>query len=125
LDARIQAYGEFLSDAKYHLTSLVRESVKSETPYPIVLTGGGIKYDVEPAPIVTSQGGEVVLPKKQVFVQEQPAQTTQDISLTRTGDVASEGLSQPTQPAQGKTNNTLLYVGIGVGALLLILATRK
>jgi hypothetical protein len=107
------------------LTSLVRESVKSETPYPIVLTGGGIKYDVEPAPIVTSQGGEVVLPKKQVFVQEQPAQTTQDISLTRTGDVASEGLTQPTQPAQGKTNNTLLYVGIGVGALLLILAIRK
>jgi len=125
LDARIQAYGEFLSDAKYHLTSLVRESVKSETPTPIILTGGGVQYDVEPAPIVTSQGGEVVLPKKQVFVQEQPAQTTQDISLTRTGDVASEGLTQPTQPAQGKTNNTLLYVGIGVGALLLILATRK
>jgi hypothetical protein len=66
-----------------------------------------------------------VLPTKQVYVQEQPAQTTQDISLTRTGDVANEGLTQPTQPTQGKKDNTLLYVGLGVGAILLIVLTRK
>jgi DNA-nicking Smr family endonuclease len=125
LDARIQAYGEFISDARYHLTSLIKESVKSETPTPIILTGGGVQYDVQPAPIVTSQGGEVVLPTKQVYVQEQPAQTTQDISLTRTGDVANEGLTQPTQPTQGKKDNRLLYVGLGVGAILLIILTRK
>jgi len=122
LDARIQAYDEWLSDAKYHLQSLINEASK---PAPVTLTSGGVQYDVQPAPIVTSQDGEVVLPKKQVYVQEQPTQTTQDISLTRKGEVANEGLTQPTQPAQGKTNNTLLYVGIGVGALLLILATRK
>jgi malic enzyme len=125
LDARIQAYEEWLSDAKYHLTLLTKQSVKSETPYPIILTGAGTDYELAPAPIVTSQDGEVVLPKKQVYVQEQPTQTTQDISLTRKGEVANEGLTQPTQPSQGKTNNTLLYVGIGVGALLLILAIRK
>jgi hypothetical protein len=125
LDARIQAYEEWLSDAKYHLTLLTKQSVKSETPYPIILTGGGTDYELAPAPIVTSQGGEVVLPKKQVYVQEQPAQTSQDISLTRTGDVANEGLTQPTQPTQGKKDNTLLYVGLGVGAILLIVLTRK
>mgnify|MGYP006267608517 CR=1 FL=1 len=125
LDARIQAYEEWLADAKYYLTQLRKEAVKSDTPTPVILTGGGNAYEVQPAPIVTSQGGNVVLPKEQVYVQEQPAQTTEELTLTRKGEVANEGLTQPTQPTNGKKDNTLLYVGLGVGALLLIALTRK
>lgn len=134
LDARIQAYQEWLADAKYHLTMLetrpsdvrVTTGIQEISVDPLTLTSGGVKYDVEPAPIVTSQGGNIVLPKEQVYVQEQPAQTTQELSLTRTGEVANEGLTQPAQGGSGaKKDNTLLYVGLGVGALLLILAIRK
>jgi hypothetical protein len=110
LDARIQAYEEWLSDAKYHLTQL-----ENEVASPVTLTSAGTTYSVEPAPIVTSQGGEVVLPKKQVFVEE---------TMARQGDVASEGLVQPTQP-QAKKDNSLLYVGIGVGILVLFLSLRN
>ena len=107
LDARIQAYEEWLADAKYHLSQLEKEASS-----PVTLTSGGTEYKVEPAPIVTSQGGEVVLPKKQEYVQEQPAQTQTDLVL-----------GQATEP-QAKKDYSLLYVGIGVVALFLILRNK-
>lgn len=116
LDARIQAYNEWLADAKYYLTELEKEAIAPERTSDLsTLTSGGKTYDVSPAPIVTSQGGQVELPKKQVFVEE---------TMARQGDVANEGLVQPTQP-QGKGGNSLLYVGIGVGVLALFLILRK
>lgn len=116
LDARIQAYNEFLSDAKYYLTELEKQALASEPTSDLsTLTSGGKTYDVSPAPIVTSQGGQVELPKKQVFVEE---------TMARQGDVANEGLVQPTQP-QAKGGNSLLYIGIGVGVLALFLILRK
>ena len=115
LDARIQAYNEFLADAKYYLTELEKQALASEPTSDLsTLTSGGKTYDVSPAPIVTSVGREVELPKKQVFVEE---------TMARHGDVANEGLVQPTQP-QAKKDNSLLYIGIGVLALFLILRKK-
>jgi hypothetical protein len=116
LDARIQAYNEWLADAKYYLTELEKQALASEPTSDLsTLTSGGKTYDVSPAPIVTSQGGQIELPKKQVFVEE---------TMARQGDVANEGLVQPTQP-QAKGGNSLLYIGIGVGVLALFLILRK
>ena len=115
LDARIQAYNEYLADARYYLTELEKQAIAPEPTSDLsTLTSGGKTYDVSPAPIVTSVGGEVELPKKQVFVEE---------TMARQGDVANEGLVQPTQP-QAKKGNTLLYIGIGVLALFLILRNK-
>lgn len=127
LDARIQAYNEWLSDAKYYLTELQKQGVATPVnptlvalnvePSPLsTLTSGGQTYDVSPAPIVTSQGGNIELPQKQVFMQE---------TMVRQGDVANEGLVQPTQPSNAKKDNTLLYVGLGVAAVVAVFLIAK
>lgn len=135
LDARIQAYEEWLDDAKYYLTQLEAEAQKATieanqpTPSGVTLVSGGSTYNVEPAPIVTSVGGEVQLPKKQVYVQENAPSPQEDLTLSRRGDVvANEGLAQPTNGAKAQIenkDNTLLYLGIGIGAIMLIVLMRK
>lgn len=126
LDARIQAYNEWLNDAKYHLTQLEKKELTPE-PIPSIstLTSGGQTYDISPAPIVTSVGGQVQLPTKQVLVQETPTPIAQDLTLTRTGEVTKEGLVQPTQPSESKRDNTLLYVGIGIAIVGLFIIMKR
>lgn len=126
LDARIQAYNEWLADAKYYLSQLEKQAIVTPASGTLgTLTSGGQVYNVEPAPIVTSVGGQVELPTKQVLIQETPTPIAQDLTLSRSGDVVNEGLVQPTQPSNAKKDNTLLYVGLGLAAVAVVFLIAK
>ena len=84
---------------------------------------------VTTAPIVTSKDGEIELPKKKDFVEE----TSQDAIETQVSPLLAkeDGILPTTQsgvapsPTTSKKDNNLLYVGIGIAALLGILLIRK
>lgn len=123
LDSRIRAYDSYIKDYKFTLESLKKNQVEA-----IEATSPQREIVISPSPIVTSQDGQIELPKKQVFIQE----TSQDAIETQVSPLLAkeEGIlptSVGTQLTQASTkkNNTLLYVGIGVAALIGILLIRK
>lgn len=127
LDSRLRAYDRYIQDYDYRLEVMkiggdATPSVKEiATQREIIVT---------PSPIVTSKDGEIELPKKQVFVEE----TSQDEIETQVSPLlAKEDGVLPTRqsgvapsiPSTTKKDNNLLYVGIGIAALLGILLIRK
>lgn len=123
LDSRIRAYDSYIKDYKFTLESLKKNQVEA-----IEATSPQREIVISPSPIVTSQDGQIELPKKQVFIQE----TSQDAIETQVSPLLAkeEGIlptSVGTQLTQASTkkNNTLLFVGIGVAALIGILLIRK
>lgn len=126
LDSRLRAYDRYISDYEYRLEVMkiggdATPSVKEITPQREII--------VTPTPIVTSKDGEIELPKKQVFVEE----TSQDAIETQVSPLLAkeDGILPTTQsgvapsPTTSKKDNNLLYVGIGIAALLGILLIRK
>jgi hypothetical protein len=123
LDSRIRAYDSYIKEYKFTLESLKKNQVEA-----IEATSPQREIVISPSPIVTSQDGQIELPKKQVFIQE----TSQDAIETQVSPLLAkeEGIlptSVGTQLTQASTkkNNTLLFVGIGVAALIGILLIRK
>lgn len=126
LDSRLRAFDRYISDYEYRLEVMkiggdATPSVKEITPQREII--------VTPTPIVTSKDGEIVLPKKQVFVEE----TSQDAIETQVSPFLAkeDGILPSTQsgvepsPTTSKKFNNLLYVGIGIAALLGILLITK
>ncbi len=66
LDSRLRAYNSFIKDYQYTLSKLKLEEEKEAA----LQEQKQREIIVSPTPIVTSQGGDIVLPKKQVYVQE-------------------------------------------------------
>lgn len=127
LDSRLRAYNRYISDYEYRLEVMkiggdATPSIKEIPPQREII--------VSPAPIVISQDGEIELPKKQVFVEEtsQDAIETQVTPLLAKEDgvlpTTPSGVA-PSTPSTTKKDNTLLYVGIGVAAILGISLIRK
>lgn len=125
-DSRLRAFDRYIKDYEYRLEVMkiggdATPSVKEIAPQREII--------VTPTPIVTSKDGEIELPKKQVFVEE----TSQDAIETQVSPLlakedgilpTSQSGVAPSTPTTKKDNN-LLYVGIGIAALLGILLIRK
>ena len=130
LDSRLRAYDRYIRDYEYRLEvmKIGGDATPSVKEIPSI---GQIQREiiVTPAPIVTSKDGEIELPKKQVFVEE----TSQDAIETQVSPLLAkeDGILPTTQsgvapsPTTSKKDNNLLYVGIGIAALLGILLIRK
>ena len=130
LDSRLRAYDRYISDYEYRLEvmKIGGDATPSVKEIPSI---GQIQREiiVTPAPIVTSKDGEIELPKKQVFVEE----TSQDAIETQVSPLLAkeDGILPTTQsgvapsPTTSKKDNNLLYVGIGIAALLGISLIRK
>lgn len=130
-DSRLRAFDRYIKDYEYRLevmkiggdaTPSVKEIPSLGAPQREII--------VTPAPIVTSKDGEIELPKKQVFVEE----TSQDAIETQVSPLlakedgilpTSQSGVVPSMPTTTKKDNNLLYVGIGIAALLGILLIRK
>jgi LPXTG-motif cell wall-anchored protein len=129
LDSRLRAYDSFIKDYEYALSKLKldeeKEAVLQEQKQREII--------VSPAPIITSQNGGIVLPKKQVYVQEtsqaaletevEPLVAKKD-GLLPMEDSVAQGQSK-TQTGETKKPNYLIYVGVAVAALFGIILTRK
>jgi hypothetical protein len=130
LDSRLRAYDRYIRDYEYRLEvmKIGGDATPSVKEIPSL---GTLQREiiVTPAPIVTSKDGEIELPKKQVFVEE----TSQDAIETQVSPLLAkeDGILPTTQsrvapsPTTSKKDNNLLYVGIGIAALLGILLIRK
>lgn len=130
-DSRLRAFDRYIKDYEYRLevmkiggkaTPSLKEIPSLEEQQREII--------VTPTPIVTSKDGEIELPKKQVFVEE----TSQDAIETQVSPLlakedgilpTSQSGVAPSTPTTTKKDNNLLYVGIGIAALLGILLIRK
>lgn len=129
LDSRLRAYDIYIKDYAYNLERLKNDELEASKTQIQPIAAPQREIITSSAPIVTSQGGQIELPKKQVFIQE----TSQDAIETQVSPLLAKedgilptntSASQLTQ-APTKKNNTLLFVGIGVVALIGIFLIRK
>lgn len=134
LDSRLRAYDNYIKDYAYYLERLKVDELEASLRQNQVSTLQTVpapqrEINVSPSTIVTSKDGEIELPKKQVYVQEtsQDAIETQVSPLLAKEDGILPTNTSATQLTQvpTKKNNTLLFVGIGVVALIGIFLIRK
>jgi|694.fasta_scaffold01037_26 hypothetical protein len=129
LDSRLRAYNSFIKDYQYTLSKLKIEEEREAA----IQQKKQREIIVSPTPIVTSQGGDIVLPKKQVFVQEtsqdaietqvSPLLAKEDGILPTSQTKETTNLNQPSAPT--KKTNWMLYGGIGLAIVLGIFLIRK
>jgi hypothetical protein len=129
LDSRLRAYNSFIKDYQYTLSKLKIEEEREAA----IQQQKQREIIVSPTPIVTSQGGDIVLPKKQVFVQEtsqdaietqvSPLLAKEDGILPTSQTKETTNLNQPSAPT--KKTNWMLYGGIGLAIVLGIFLIRK
>jgi hypothetical protein len=128
LDSRLRAYNSFIKDYQYTLSKLKLEEEKEAA----LQEQKQREIIVSPTPIVTSQGGDIVLPKKQVYVQEtsmasietqvSPLLAKED-GLLPMGESTTSNNETPTT-TQTKPN-LMLYGGIAIAIVLGLFLIKK
>jgi len=128
LDSRLRAYNSFIKDYQYTLSKLKLEEEKEAA----LQEQKQREIIVSPTPIVTSQGGDIVLPKKQVYVQETSmASIENQVSplLAKEDGLLPMGESTPSNnetPTTTKTKpNLMLYGGIAIAIVLGLFLIKK
>jgi len=130
LDSRLRAYDSFIKDYQYTLSKLKLEEEKDAE----LQQQKQRQIIVSPTPIVTSQGGNIVLPKEQVYVQEtsksaietqvSPLLAKEDGLLPMGESNENKSSKESLTPTQAKPN-LLLYGGIGLAIILGIFLIKK
>jgi len=128
LDSRLRAYNSFINDYQYTLSKLKLEEEKEAA----LQEQKQREIIVSPTPIVTSQGGDIVLPKKQVYVQETSmASIENQVSplLAKEDGLLPMGESTPSNnetPTTTQTKpNLMLYGGIAIAIVLGLFLIKK
>ena len=128
LDSRLRAYNSFIKDYQYTLSKLKLEEEKEAE----LQQQKQREIIVSPTPIVTSQGGNIVLPQKQVYVQEtsKAAIETQVSPLLAKEDgllptSESTPSNNETPTTTQKKPNLMLYGGIAIAVVLGLFLIKK
>jgi hypothetical protein len=128
LDSRLRAYNSFIKDYQYTLSKLKLEEEREAE----LQQQKQREIIVSPTPIVTSQGGDIVLPKKQVYVQETSmASIENQVSplLAKEDGLLPMGESTPSNNETPTTTSTkpnlMLYGGIAIAIVLGLFLIKK